>query len=173
MFAYFRKSKSQKELFFQLNSSIAIEKAEKISGVYAIYKSDVCLYVGQSSNIPSRLATHLCGRYADADKIFIFENANDEDLILNEKYIIQKLKPVDNILVDYDEDIEIDSLFCYLQDLKNNEDINILDYYDFCIMNDKPNIFIFSADMQPELYTLRKSIKDLMIYPLIEGNRNA
>ena len=173
MFAYFRKSKSQKELFFQLNSSIAIEKADKVSGVYAIYKSDVCLYVGQSSNVPSRLATHLCGRYADADKIFIFENANDEDLILNEKYIIQKLKPTDNILVDYDEDININSLFCYLQDLKNNEDINILDYYDFCIMNDKPNIFIFSADMQPELYTLRKSIKDLMIYPLIEGNRNA
>ena len=173
MFAYFRKSKSQKELFFQLNSSIAIEKADKISGVYAIYKSDVCLYVGQSSNIPSRLATHLCGRYSDADKIFIFENANDEDLILNEKYIIQKLKPIDNILVDYDEDIEIDSLFCFLQDLKNNEDINILEYYNFCIMNDKPNIFIFSADMQPELYTLRKSIKDLMIYPLIEGNRNA
>ena len=170
MFAYFRKSKSQKELFFQLNSTIAIEKANKISGVYAIYKSDVCLYVGQSSNIPSRLATHLCGRYANADKIFIFENNNDEDLILNEKYIIQKLKPVDNILVDYDEDIEIDSLFCYLQDLKNNEDINILDYYNFCIINDKPNIFIFSIDMQPELYTLRKSIKDLIIYPLIKGN---
>ena len=170
MFTYFRKSKSQKELFFLLFSSIAIEKADKISGVYAIYKSDVCLYVGQSSNIPSRLATHLCGRYADADKIFIFENANDEDLILNEKYIIQKLKPVDNILVDYDEDIKTDSLFCYLQDLKCGEDIDILDYCDFCIINDKPNLFVFSIDMQPELYTIRKCIKDLIIYPLIKGN---
>lgn len=170
MFTYFRKSKSQKELFFQLNSTIAIEKANKISGVYAIYKSDVCLYVGQSSNIPSRLATHLCGRYANADKIFIFENNNDEDLILNEKYMIQSLKPADNILVDYDEDIKTDSLFCYLQDLKCGEDIDILDYCDFCIINDKPNLFVFSIDMQPELYTIRKCIKDLIIYPLIKGN---
>ncbi len=145
MFTYFRKSKSQKELFFQLNSSMTIEKADKISGVYAIYKSDVCLYVGQSSNIPSRLATHLCGRYANADKIFIFENNNDED-------------------------IKTDSLFCYLQDLKCDEDIDILDYCDFCIINDKPNLFIFSIDMQPELYTIRKCIKDLIIYPLIKGN---
>ena len=170
MFTYFRKSKSQKELFFQLNSIMTIEKANKISGVYAIYKSDVCLYVGQSSNIASRLATHLCGRYADSDKIFIFENNNDEDLILNEKYMIQSLKPTDNILVDYDEEIKTDSLFCYLQDLKLGGDIDVLDYCDFCIINDKPNIFVFSIDMQPELYTIRKCIKDLIIYPLIKGN---
>lgn len=173
MFTYFRKSKSQKELFFQLNSSMTIEKDNKISGVYTIYKSDVCLYVGQSSNIASRLATHLSGRYADSDKIFIFENTNNEDLIITEKYCIQKLQPIDNLLVNFDEKINIEDIFDIFYDYEKGAYENMLEYYDFCIINDKPNMFIFSIDMQPELYTLKKSIKDLMIYPLIEGNRNA
>ena len=105
MFTYFTKSKSQKELFFQLNSSMTIEKDNKISGVYAIYKSDVCLYVGQSSNIASRLATHLSGKYADSDKIFIFESTNDEDLIITEKYLIQKLQPIDNPLIEGNKNV--------------------------------------------------------------------
>lgn len=174
MFSYFRKSKSQKELFFQLNSNMTIERTEKsIKGVYAIYKSDICLYVGQSSNIASRLATHLFGKYQDSDKIFIFEQTDDEDLILNEKYCIQKLKPIENVMVNYDEIIDIKCLFDYFHDFEKGAYENILDYYEFCIMNDNQNMFIFTADIQSDLYLTKKNIKDLMINPLIQGNKNA
>lgn len=173
MFSYFRKNKSQKELYFQLNSCMTIERTEKaIKGIYAIYKSDICLYVGQSSNIASRLATHLSGRYKDIDKIFIFEQTDDEDLILNEKYCIQKLKPTENLLVDYDEKICINELFSYFYDIEKEEYANILDYYEFCLIVDNYNIFIFDADIAPDLYSSNKLIKELMIKPLMEGQKN-
>ena len=41
----------------------------KTIGVYTIYNDDICVYVGQSKNIASRLATHLSGRYKKATKI--------------------------------------------------------------------------------------------------------
>lgn len=174
MFSYFRKNKSQKELYFQLNSCMTIERTEKaIKGIYAIYKSDICLYVGQSSNIASRLATHLSGRYKDIDKIYIFEQTDDEDLILNEKYCIQKLKPIENIIVDYDEIINTDGLFDYFHDFEKGACKNILKYYEFCIINDNQNVLLFTADIQSDLYLTNKSIKDLMINPLMEGNKNA
>lgn len=174
MFSYFRKSESQKELFFQLSHAMTIERSEKvIKGVYAIFKNGICLYVGQSSNVPSRLATHLSGKYKNVDKIFIFEQTNNEDLIINEKYCIQKLKPIENILVDYDEAINIEDLFDNFHDLEKGAYEDILDYYEFFIINDDKNIFISTADLQPDLYCINNTIKDLMIYPLIEGNKNA
>mgnify|MGYP005614543251 FL=1 len=87
MFCFFSKNISQKELFFQINHVINNGKNEKgIKGVYAIFKNDICLYVGQSSNIASRLATHISGKYSDSTKIFIFKKTNEENLIINEKY---------------------------------------------------------------------------------------
>ena len=69
MFSYFTKSKKQKDLFFQLDYEFKKIDENRLSGIYAIYKDDVCLYVGQSKNLSSRLATHLSGKYKLCSKI--------------------------------------------------------------------------------------------------------
>ena len=58
---------NQKVLYFKLNNTFNLqvdsELNHKFSGIYAIFKDDICLYVGQSSNLASRIATHLKGKY--------------------------------------------------------------------------------------------------------------
>lgn len=118
MLSVFNKPESSKELYFKLSNSLqifspVITKHYKIHGVYAIYKGDVCYYVGQSKNLPSRISTHLCGKYALADRVELFfvdgdffpdymELSKDKQksiLETSESYLIDKLKPVENILV--------------------------------------------------------------------------
>ena len=165
MFCFFSKNISQKELFFQINHVINNGKNEKgIKGVYAIFKNDICLYVGQSSNIASRLATHLSGKYSDSTKIFIFEQTNEEDLIINEKYCIQKLKPIENILVDYDEIIPKDKLFDFFHDFEMGAYENILDYYDFTIDIDKINILVATYNFTEDILNSSDNIKELLGY---------
>ncbi|WP_249322069.1 GIY-YIG nuclease family protein [Campylobacter sp. RM16191] len=109
----------QRALYFKLNNIFNLEtQSEKnvaIAGIYAIYKDDICLYVGQSKNLASRVATHLKGKYATASEIFIWniENIGFSDFserstaaqnaILNnvEKWLISQLKPIENILADF------------------------------------------------------------------------
>ena len=118
MLSVFIKPESSKELYFKLNNSLqifspVITKHYKIHGVYAIYKDGVCYYVGQSKNLPSRISTHLCGKYALADRVELFfvdgdffpdyiDLSKDKQktiLEASESYLIDKLKPVENILV--------------------------------------------------------------------------
>lgn len=110
----------QKTLYFKLNNSfnMNIQECEnhKIAGIYAIYKEDVCLYVGQSKNMASRIATHLKGKYKSATDIFIWrvedigfpdfigKNIDAQNEILNncENWLMSKLKPIENLIIDMD-----------------------------------------------------------------------
>ena len=119
---------TQKQLYFKLNNALLLEhtpELTKLSGVYAIYSSNICLYVGQSKNLASRIATHMKGKYDLKElSIFIFLpydyyetftelDVSDQSLILlkNESYLIKKLKPVENIIADHS--IEIDKDFAF------------------------------------------------------------
>ena len=118
----------QKVLYYKLNSIFNLENedVEKFAGIYAIFKDNVCLYVGQSFNLASRLATHLRGKYQEADYIYIWDiqQFTDSDLqklkkdkqkhFLDEceKLVMSALKPIENIDIDMDyvsevEDIDI------------------------------------------------------------------
>lgn len=107
----------QKDLYFKLKQIFNIEKNDETSmyGIYAIFKNGYCVYVGQSKNMASRIATHVFGKYKNADFVLIY---NVEDLgfydfhkrssesmikILNncENYIISNLKPTENIIADF------------------------------------------------------------------------
>ena len=157
MITCFKKSESQRELFSQLNHSMIIESDEKtIKGVYIIFKDNVCVYVGQSSNVASRLATHLSGKYKNANEIFVFENANDEDLIITEKYCIQKLQPIENLRVDFDEKINIDDIFGIFHDYEKGAYEKMLEYYDFKIKNDDEYIFI-TTDHRNDVFNITKN----------------
>lgn len=159
MFYCFRKNITQKELFFQINHILNNGRDEKgIKGIYIIFKNDICVYVGQSSNVASRLATHLSGKYSNATKIFIFEQTNDEDLIINEKYCIQKFKPIENILVNYDEKIDTNELFELFHDFEKGAYENILDYYDFSINIDSFNILVATYNFENDLDIIKNLI---------------
>lgn len=157
MITCFKKSESQRELFSQLNHSMIIESDEKtIKGVYIIFKDNVCVYVGQSSNIASRLATHLSGKYKNANEIFVFVPEFEEDLIITEKYCIQKLQPTENLRVDFDEKINIDDIFGIFHDYEKGAYEKMLEYYDFKIINDDKNIFI-TTDHKNDVFNITKN----------------
>ena len=113
----------QKELYFRINNVLNLEKStqeKEISGIYAIYKKGICLYVGQSKNLASRVATHLCGKYKEADYIYIFDirdigfsdydkrnDVSKKSILDNcEKYMISLLKPIENIIADFSFTLE-------------------------------------------------------------------
>ena len=116
----------QKALYFKLNNafnmSYTTEENIKIVGIYAIYSNNTCLYVGQSKNIASRIATHLRGKYQNSTDIYIWDieelgfsdfkkrSQKSREQILNnaEKYIMSILKPIDNIDIDMDIKIKED-----------------------------------------------------------------
>ena len=117
---------SQKVLYFKLNNSFNMEiiKEEnlKLAGIYAIFKDGICLYVGQSKNLASRIATHLKGKYENADYVcvwniehigfsnFYYEDTINQSHILDnaEKFIMKELKPIENILIDFNFESEDD-----------------------------------------------------------------
>ena len=109
MFACVNRPAEQKDLYFTLEGLFALDyQKRKVSGVYVIYKDGFCLYVGQSSNVASRLATHLSGKYKTADRVVIYEidSTDITDLTDSEKYAIQLFKPIENILADYTDVID-------------------------------------------------------------------
>jgi hypothetical protein len=118
MIAQFKKSKDQKQLYFQISAALKIQYQERTSGVagiYAIYNGDTCVYVGQSQNIASRLATHLCGKFKDCTSIKVYfvdtdgfddfysrpAEAKKTILEYNEKCFIRLLNPIENINADH------------------------------------------------------------------------
>ncbi len=128
MLAVFNNDGESSSLYFKLNNSLHLLSPQssatyKIAGVYAIYKGGVCYYVGQSKNIPSRIATHLSGKYENADRVKIFfagetEGLADQDcnfydwpkseqadaLEANEAVCISLFKPIENIKIPVDSD---------------------------------------------------------------------
>lgn len=108
----------QKVLYFKLNNVLNLQEHNelnrKIAGVYAIFKDDICLYVGQSINLASRIATHLKGKYETSTELYLwnvenigfsdfYERSKDsQNIILDncEKYLMSKLKPIENLLID-------------------------------------------------------------------------
>lgn len=108
----------QKVLYFKLNNCLNlnthVELSYKVAGIYAIYKDDVCLYVGQSRNLASRLATHLKGKYENCTNIYAWdiedigfstyreEEKEYQQLILenSEKHLMTVLKPIENLDID-------------------------------------------------------------------------
>lgn len=108
MLHYIHKPDSQKELYFSINNCIEFIDKE---GVYAIYNGDICSYVGQSKNVASRLATHLSGKYANCTDVYFVLNHCENSLDATERFLIQELKPTDNIMVNYDEELNKDEIF--------------------------------------------------------------
>jgi hypothetical protein len=159
MFSYIHKKREQKELFFQLDTEFKKNNDEKTAGIYVIYKDEICLYVGQSKNIASRLATHLSGKYKGCSKILVFTIEDSSDnLIPLEKFVIQKLKPIENVLADFTENVKRDELaegsILYETDRAEcyNEEFDIHNAVDFTILNNKHDLFISDSEAGADLY---------------------
>lgn len=134
-----RKADEQKEFYFDLNWFMQRSSGNnKTHGAYVIYKDDICLYVGQSKNMSSRIATHLHGKYAMADRVIVYideeyldvDGTDDEILLESEKYLMNKLQPIENVLVDFSTDIDISKTFSSFQDIEQGAPLSL----DSCYM---------------------------------------
>lgn len=68
---------------------------DNICGIYLLYKDDKVVYVGQSTNVNTRIKTHLSQGLKDFEKYIWFECEKD-DLVKVEKEYINKFKPFYN-----------------------------------------------------------------------------
>jgi hypothetical protein len=151
MFSLFTKAEKQKDLFYQLKEHLQYDK-HKTSGIYAIFKNGVCVYVGQSKNIPSRLATHLTGKYKTSDQVLIYVDEDElDDLIPSEKFLIQYYKPTDNVLADYTEDLDIDNLIGCFHDFVRGANIVIEDSWSYMIINNAFDLFVCDSEIHLNL----------------------
>lgn len=135
MIASFERPDSERHLYFKLNNSFHLcsppcSSGYKIAGLYSIHSNGLCRYVGQSQNLPSRLANHLSGHYSYADEFRVYficddgfedfyeRNSETRKIILenNELKLIQRLKPLDNIVSDFDKEIPDKLLFNHLSE---------------------------------------------------------
>ena len=167
MFACVNMEEDQKELYFKLNKILTLRYDEnKISGIYAIYKDDICLYVGQSKNIASRLATHIKGKYIKADRIIVFANNDElEDLIPSEKWLIQKIKPIENILADYTENINPQNILESFLEYKQDEEISNKATYEIII--DDQHAFIMDSEYGSDLHD-NKKIREMLSKAIVK-----
>lgn len=153
---YTSRPKIQKELFFKLKTSLCMNDnyESKIEGLYVIFKDDVCLYVGQSKNIASRLATHLSGAYNTADKILVYIDYEENyDLTESEKWLIQYFKPIENKLIDYSEKIDIHKIFAMFYNYEKEAPLSIENNWEFRIDVGKHELLITHAELLPCLYS--------------------
>lgn len=148
--------KNQEWLYFKLNNAFNMDTDEpkniKHIGIYAIFNGDTCLYVGQSKNIASRVATHLRGKYKNSTQIQVWDirefgfsdydgrSSESKKIILDnaEKYVMQSLKPIDNIDIDMD--------FILSEDESPN--INIDGDFSFIILNKDYHMVIATSYCQ-------------------------
>lgn len=166
MLTHFEKPEDSKELYFKLSNSFHLTMFEdrsstsKFAGLYAIFKNDVCMYVGQSQNLASRLSQHLSGKYESADKVLIFSAISNgysdffdrskeaRKLILenNEKLLIKELQPIENLMLpDQDFDIKTGCGFTFFE-YRSEDDDYINREYDTGLCIGEFNISIFSHD---------------------------
>jgi len=170
MFSCFEKKKCQKELYFQIDNAINYNKDYKCKcGVYAIFKDNICLYVGQSKNLSSRISTHLKGKYSECDCILIYESYDRDEtdikeLTNGEKKLIQILRPIENLIADYTEEIDEKEIFesniAYTATgpLDNR---TIIKDYNFVILNSEYNLMIASDDVSENLM-MNKNAKNYL-----------
>jgi len=184
MLASFERPDTAKHLYFNLNNSLHLANpmfspTYKVAGLYAIFKDDICYYVGQSKNVPSRLSTHLTGKYESCDlvKVYFVDDDGFEDfyerskesqkniLENNEKYLISKLKPVENIMVNSDSEVPINVLFTNFQEDHEEyedprEDISIyVEEHQIALVSDE--IFFFEnldERLKNNAYRLERSL---------------
>ena len=123
---------TSKQIYFKINSSFGIfdpffSPSFRLSGLYAIYIDEVCLYVGQSGNLASRITDHITGRYDNFSKIEVYtvcdwnfpdfyeRTKGSQKAILenNEAHLINRLKPTENKINNRDADIGDECLFVY------------------------------------------------------------
>lgn len=166
MLTHFEKPEDSKELYFKLSNSFHLTMFEdrsntsKFAGLYAIFKNDVCMYVGQSQNLASRLSQHLSGKYQSADKVLIFSAISNgcsdffdrtkevRKTILenNEKLLMKELKPIENLMLPDDNfNLAVNQQFQFFE--YKAEDEGFIDsHYDTAITIGEYNISIFSHD---------------------------
>ena len=133
--------------------------------MYLTGKNDICLYIGQSKNISSRIATHLSGKYKECTSILIYESFSEIDFCLNEteRFFMKKFLPTENINIDFsyeiNDDLIMESTARYKKDYceKNNEVFNIKDEFNFFIINGIDDLFI----MDDLLHFNLKAIKNI------------
>ena len=177
MISIFECERESKSLYFKLNNSLHLLSPEssstyKIAGIYAIYKNNVCHYVGQSKNLPSRLATHLCGKYKDADTVAIYfagelggvydcpfyswsKSDQTECLLANEALCIKELEPIENIYIPENADGDNDWLI-----EPGSESVCIdIDENDFSVYRDPFEILRASKTIQSALIYELKAIR--------------
>lgn len=163
MINYFN-SFNQKDLYFKIQNVISYQNG-RVYGIYAIFKDDLCVYVGQSSNLASRIATHLSGKYKNATRIDLFLNGDScskERLLNSERYAINKLEPTDNIIVDYDSCINEDEL---IDDFYNCDKSDTCLYSEYSIHVSNKEYLIISKDMIPSIYG-NDEFRKLLLYEL-------
>jgi len=143
MLANFEIPESSKDLYFKLNNAFQLtdypcSDTRRFAGIYVIYMKEVCYYVGQSLNLPSRISTHITGKYAQADEIHFYmpseyafsdfyeRNRDSQKAILenNEGHCLNLFKPIENILVDRDEALEDKYLFTHFHQPTDEPDWN-------------------------------------------------
>lgn len=154
--------KSYKNLYIKLKECIGMfdreDRNAKIQGIYFIYnKNNELMYIGQSKNIASRITTHIRGKYRNSHKIII-ESIEDDSLDDIERFLIDKLKPIDNIIVEQNYDLSESWWANFVLDIDHTGK----DYNDISKINDHINNgvktivypsykFVTSIDLLPDL----------------------
>lgn len=156
-----------KSLYISLSKSfkrLDNDVQDKISGIYFIYNDNrELMYIGQSKNIASRLTTHIRGKYRNAYKISVINLDYMESSYLDsiERFLITKLKPIDNIMVDEKYDINhLDEMFPDSENINLliKQEINNIIKPSFLIF--PHNKFIVNGDFECKLFELLSSLNN-------------
>lgn len=178
----------KQSLVLSLYRGMDVMPPSTVCGLYAIYKDDECLYVGQSTTLGKRILQHVTEtqRYCDFDKIVCFfaearldgeEWYRDYDndgyfipsqhhkrlLDLNEYFLIDLLNPTDNILRKSYSDENCSEIFNYFYRARNvGKAKELKDFADFVI------------DRTDNGFTILGGLKALNLYKskFIKGENN-
>lgn len=169
MFSFIHKEREQKQLFFQIDAEFKKSTKDKTRGIYAIYRDDICLYVGQSNNMASRIATHLSGKYKECTSILVYRSNEEENFILDEteKFVMQQLKPSENIQIDFSYKIDMSKIMeckiLYEMDYCESENIeyDLKEMYDCVILNSRSDLLIMDSEIKADLYHFSNALDTL------------
>lgn len=151
----------QKTLYFKINSCLNLESEneKRIAGVYAIFKDDICLYVGQSKNLASRATSHILGKYSNCDYIKLIDITDvgfvnfwdrsepSRQSVLNnaEITLMQILKPIENVITDYTKKIPDNHKPDFFESASFVIDCRDAQYGNITITSDTSDIIIDSS----------------------------
>ena len=176
MYVEFKNNKlAQDQLYYKLNAIFSLEDNSNVkkAGIYALFDDDICLYVGKSKNLASRLATHLSGRYELIDEAFFwtiqdlgyldfssYDEAKQDAILDNaEQYLMSVLHPTENLLIDHKKKFtEIPTFFSK----ETNEEYISTNNKTICLTQD--TIYYFNHDvklqklLQVELNTFKHTV---------------